>query len=884
MLYSGGSQTTGRMGPVPAAQELKDLLTLERREIESLHRGGALGGQVSSALTDLYDRIILRAYEEAVGRMPAAGRPRLLRDLALVAVGGYGRGDVAPFSDVDLLFLHAPRAHAAVQGLVSALVRDLWDIGLKLSQSVRTPADCVGAARQDLTLRTSLTEARLLLGSPGLFAELQRRSHRLLASSSLNRFIGEALRERAREHQDYYVATVNLLEPNVKKSPGGLRDVHLLRWVALPRYGTRDPAMLRVGGVLAPEDAQTLAGVSEFLARIRNELHYHAGSAQDVLTRDEQVRVARWLGFSTRGPRLDVELFMQHYYRQTTALHDLVMRFVEGARRGSLAGRLVNRLLTRRVDGRFLVDRARVAIDPAAEGESLARADVLVRLCDLARRRGVAVAHETRERVRAAVPSAAVTPEARARFLEFMAEPEGLGFALREMHRIGLLGRFIPAFERARCLMQFNQYHKYTVDEHSIRALEAAVWRAGDAGPIGRAYREIRRKDVLHLAILLHDIGKGFEEDHSEVGRRISEETAADFGLGEQERHALVFLVHRHLLMAHTAFRRDVSDAGTLLQFVRTVGTPESLRMLYVLTAADTEAVAPGSFSGWKESLLTELYLRALEELEGKATAAYGPERAEGVRTRLRQELAREFPPEWLEPQVASMPLAYLLRNEPAAVAAHLRVLRGLDPSGVRVVSAYLRESGLTEYTVFLRDDLTPGIFSKITGVLASERYSIVAAEIVTRADGLVVDAFRGLDLDFAGEPPEERRRDVARQIEEVLLGRRAVEDLFARRGPPPRPAGVAASAGPTQVEIDTASSDGATVIEVFADDRPGLLYLIARTLFELGLSVATARISTRLDQAVDVFYVTDRAGAKVTDEARLAETRRRLLEVLDAR
>jgi [protein-PII] uridylyltransferase len=358
----------------------------------------------------------------------------------------------------------------------------------------------------------------------------------------------------------------------------------------------------------------------------------------------------------------------------------------------------------------------------------------------------------------------------------------------------------------------------------------------------------------------------------------MAEELGAQLGLGEHERHLLVFLVHKHLLMAHTAFRRDLADLDTLLQFARGVSTAEALRMLCVLTAADTEAVAPGSWTGWKEQLLTELYSRAMEELTGEAPVADEKARSDGIRRSLEEKLRGAFPPEWLSGQLAAMPFSYLRATPPETVAAHLRVLRALAPSSVRVESEYLREAGLTQYAVFLRDDLTPGIFSKISGVLAAERFQIVGARIVTRSDGVVIDTFRGMDVDFRGEPPAGRCAAVARRIEDVLLGKATLDGLFPGRGAARRPSGRS-----TQVEIDTATSDRFSIIEVFADDRQGLLYVITRTLFELGLSVSSARISTRLDQVVDAFYVTDRGGAKVTYEARLEEIRRRLVEVIDS-
>jgi [protein-PII] uridylyltransferase len=850
---------------------LKDMLQRERAEIRARHEQGALGGQIATALTDLYDRVIVSFFHGSVEAAPASDRARLLREMALVAVGGYGRGDLAPYSDIDLLFLHAPRPGNAVQDLVQRLVRGFWDTGVKLSQSVRTPSDALSFARRDLPHRTALTEIRLLSGSPALFAELQRGVHRLAASSSLNRFVDQVLEERRKEHQDYF-ATVNLLEPNVKKSPGGLRDVHLLRWIALPRYGTRDPQMLRVGGVLTPQDAGTLGAVTEFLSRIRNELHFRAGAAQDVLTRDEQVRIAKWLGYETQGALLGVERFMMQYHRHTTALHDMVLRFACGARKGTLLRRAVNRLLGKRVEGRYLLDRDSIAVAADVDADTLRRADVLLRLFDLARLHGVPVAHETFERVRREAAACEITPESRRRFLEMMGNPQDLGLLVRDLHRVGLLGRFIPAFEHARCLMQFNQYHKYTVDEHSIRALESATFRLTDKGPVGQAYRELRHKEVLHLALLLHDIGKGYEEDHSEVGRRIAEELSVLLGLGEHERHQLVYLVHKHLVMAHVATRRDISDPATLLQFCRSVGTVETLRMLYLLTVADTDAVAPGSLTSWKESLFTELYARALEALSGEAPMADQAARAAALRAELRGRLKGGLDEAWLSAQLEAMPVGYLSHTASEDVGEHLKALKDLGPDGVKVVARWLAEAKLLQLTVITRESVAPGLFSKIAGALAGARFGIVDAQIVTRADGIVLDTFRVADVDSVGAPAPARLSDLARRVEETLRGTRDPGAVVAV--PPAHPTG-----SPTQVEIDTATSDRFTIVEVFADDRPGLLYTIARTLFELDLSVAAARIATSLDQVADVFYVVDRGGSKVEDPARLERIRKALLE-----
>jgi [protein-PII] uridylyltransferase len=865
---------------VLAHADLRDRLQCRRSEIAALHAGGAPGFEVSAALVSLWDEVVGRLYTRSVEGVPDSERSVVLESLSLVAVGGYGRGDLAPYSDVDLLFLTAPNAPQCVRGLVSQLVRDLWDVGLHLSQSVRSPAECIAFAKSEFAARTALFETRLLAGDPELAAELRTRFQRLVASMSIRKFADEALAERAKEHEDYYSQTVCLLEPNVKKSPGGLRDLHLFRWLTLARDGIADAGPLRSAGI-DPEDAELLGGAGEFLRRIRHELHYRADAAQDVLTREEQLRLAEWMGFQQEASLLPVERFMQHYYRQTLGVHDLLMRTIDRIREGSGFRSLLSRITTYKAAEYILLNRDRVSIDRRAPDGFLLQADNLVHLFDLVRGYGVPVAHATLARIRAKCPDCRVTPAARARFLQCLANPRGLGDFLRYLHRVGLLERLLPPFQHARCLIQFNLLHHYTIDEHCIRAVEAAVRRSDDRGPLGMAYREIRRKDLLHLALLLHDLGKGLGQDHCEVGGRLAEEAAGQLGLPEHDRQLLVFLVHRHLLMAYTALRRDFNDVQTLLQFTRTVATPEVLRMLFVLTAADTEAVAPGEFSAWKESLLTDLYFRAMEELTGEAPVADEDQRADAIRGELQHALADRFDPAWLKEQLEPMPLSYLVNTEPQRVEEHLRALREDPSDGVRVTSDYLRDVELTRYTVFTHDDLTPGLFSKIAGVLASAGFQIIDAQIVTRSDGVVLDTFRGMDLDFTGEPPSERMQEISDRIQAVLLGRQTVEALMARRGQPLNHGRKPGPHDPPQVEIDNESSDRFTIVEVFAEDRLGLLYAITRTLFDLGLSVYSAKISTHYDQIVDAFYVTTRDGQKLTDAAHLDTVQRRLLDAI---
>ncbi len=868
-------------------QDLRDRIRLRREEARALHAGGAPGSQVAAALTDIVDEVVGTLYRCALERLAPRTAADADANLTLVAVGGYGRGDLSPNSDVDLMILYRSIESDPVRAVSSYVLQSLWDVGLQVGHSVRTIAQAVELAREDLTVRTTQFETRLLAGDPGLLEEFRAVFENRVVGRDLNAFLDAVLREREKEYQEYYAPTVLLLEPNVKKSRGGLRDLHVLRWVGRARHACRGLDALHLAGHLGADDARALDEAREFLLRVRHEMHFHAGREQDVLDLDEQVRIAEAFGFEKQGGLLGVERFMHQYYRLTTAVHDLTRRFVERARRtGSLDG-LTRRFRTRRVEGDFLAGPAEVAIAPDRVADVLQDGERVLRLFELARERRLPVAWEARERVRAAGASGwpRITPAVRRRFFAAFARPEGLGAYLRALREVGLLGRLVPAFEKVRCLIQFNKYHKFTVDEHALLAVEAVCARASHPGLLGRVYAEIKRKDLLHLATLLHDLGKGQEEDHSLVGRRIAEQTAADFGLEGHDRDVLAFLVHQHLLMAHIAFRRDLSDPDTVLKFARDVATPEVLQKLYVFTAADTDAVGPGTWTSWKESLLDELYARAMEQLTGQAPTLSEAERIAERERAVRGALAGAVPEDWLAGQLAALPSAYLLGTPAGQIARHLRILRETPPGEVRVTSHFESGNGITEYTVFTVDSIAPGLFSRIAGALAACGMEIVGAQIHTGRDGRVIDAFQVVDPDYRAAPPPERRARVAGAIRDVLTGARDAEALFAQgmRFTSGSEARAGRHAAPTQVETDVETSDRATIVEVFTEDRRGLLYILTRTMFELGLSVTAARISTRLDQVADVFYVTDRAGAKIADEARLAEIRARLLAAIEA-
>jgi [protein-PII] uridylyltransferase len=859
------------------AMDIQNSALAERREI--IHQrllDGASGAEVMDALTELVDGLIVARYRNGLRQLGEAAEIVASQACCLVALGGYGRRELAPHSDIDLMVLFKPDAKEMIPDLVKTVLHPLWDAGFQVGHSVRTIQECLDLAAEDLTIRTSMMEARFLAGSAQFFQEFHDRYARRIVGKSVDRFIDQKLEERRREYEKFG-ETVYLLEPNVKKSKGGLRDLHVLQWIGMARYRAATVRELADRGVLSRQDYRAVTEAREFLWRVRALMHVHAGSAQEILTFDEQVWLAQRFGYQDRPHLLAVEQFMQVYYRHTMGLHERMMRFVKRCRTVSLWSRLARLLPAPRLERHFVAQGNVLTVPLKERTRVLDSPALLLALFDAARARALEIEptllEDIHRHVEALPASAFDARDVSAKFVKILAGPR-TARTLDAMHRAHLLERLIPAFTTVRGLMQFNQYHKYTVDEHSLLAVAKAEAFEQESGVIGQVYREIPRKDLLHLAVLLHDLGKGREEDHSEVGRRLAEETAARLGFNEQDTRVLAFLVHRHLLMAHTAFRRDPYDGNVLLTFAREVGTPAVLKKFLVLTAADIAAVGPGVLTKWKESLLIELYERTMPEVSGEKDTTWGHERVAQLTREVVARMPEQSDAVWVQAQLEQFPVRYLHGTTPDRIAGHLAAIRRLSARDVRVESAFNETLGTCDYAVITRNGVIPGIFSKISGVLAAMGLHILDAQIVTRHDDVIVDTFQVSDPDYAGVPPAERREHVGRAIRSVLLGEEIVEQLMERSRRLSHQRRLPAGRQSTDVQVDNETSDRATIIDVFAEDRQGLLYVITRAIFTLGLSVQSARISTRLDQVADVFYVTDAKGAKVTDPARLEAIR----------
>jgi [protein-PII] uridylyltransferase len=864
---TAGSQFSFEMPPPHRAVVARAAsgVTEARERMAAQNAAGSPGTQVGTLASDLIEMIVLDVYHTIVEALPSDAADFVRREVAVVAHGGFGRREMAPYSDVDLMLLYERDPHGVVPGVARQLLQDLFDAGLDVGQSVRTVPEAIRLAEQDATVFSTLIESRVIAG-PSRLGERLRSRLLVLVERQRKRLLLH-LDEARGEERDRHGRSASLLQPNVKRSPGGLRDMQLVRWLGFIGWGETTFSGLVSRNVLSAADADSLREARSFLLGVRIDLHLHAGRSNDELSRDEQARIASERGLESTEGLLAVERFMRDYCGVTQG----VMRILAHVRRQMGPApwwrKLEARVLGHDVDRVFYVGPRSIGIWPAAFDQAVGSLASVMTLVELSMRHDRPIDEEAWEAVRAASASteAVALPDGAScqRFLQLFHQTTRLADALRSMHRVGLLERFVPAFEHARGLLQFNNYHKYTVDEHCLHTVERGIELADDPGWLGQVWRGIRRRRPLLLALLLHDIGKGRPGDHSEVGAVLAREAARALGLPDDEVEIVELLVAKHLLMSHLAFRRNVGDPSLVVGFARDVESPEVLRMLTLLTVADVSAVGPGAWTGWKADLLSDLYERTLSCLDGESPLRLADQR----RAELQHLLDEQAVGEPVLRLARLLTPSYLQATEPQQILDELQQVVAIPPGELLVLTRWHPDTSTVGLTFAARKPIVRGVFHRVTGALSSLRLAVLSADIHSFDDEVVIDHFVAQDPDSVGEPPPRRMREIAAAIESVIRsgGRPSFPTVYAEASQ----TAALEDKFPPRVRIDNASSDTTTIIEVFAHDRVGLLYSIARAIYEVGLSVEAAKIGTYLDQVVDAFHVTEQGGGKVNDPER---------------
>ncbi len=886
----GAASPAGRKAVLELLREVLEngRLIIRRRLEQDGH-----GTHAAERLAALADTIIEALFDFATAHVFPASNPSAAERLALVAVGGYGRGTLAPFSDLDLLFLFPWKQTAWSESVTEYILYMLWDLRLKVGHGTRTVNEALKAARDDMTFRTALLEARPIAGDATLFEELQSRFMNEIVAGSARAFIAAKLAERDERHarvgQSRY-----LVEPQVKEGKGGQRDLQTLFWIAKYYYRVSANEALVEAGLLSRKEYALFKRCADFLWAVRCHMHFISGRAEERLSFDLQPDLARRLGYQMHPGLQAAERFMKHYFLVAKDVGDLT-RIVcaELEEREAKSTPRFNRLFRgirsrrRAIKGStdFLADHGRINVvgddvferDPvnlirifheAGRSELPFHPDALRLITKSLKRIDRKVQHDA---------------EANRLFLEILCDPKHADTVLRNMNEAGVLGRFIPDFGKIVAMMQFNMYHHYTVDEHLIRAIgilgAIRTGRLVEDHPLsGKILPSLKDLTVLTVALFLHDIAKGRPEDHSIAGAKVARRLCPRFGLSANQTELVAWLVEEHLTMSRIAQSRDLADRRTILDFANIVQSMERLRLLLVLTVCDIRAVGPGVWNGWKGQLLRSLYYETEPILTGGFSAGSQTTRLAAARTALAERL-KDWPEKERERYLDLHYPAYWLRVDEDRQARHAAFVRDADANKLRLAFEIrpMTFEAATELTVLAPDH--PRLLSVIAGACAACDASIVDAQIFTTADGRALDTViisRAFDKD---DDEERRGKRIAKIIEQALEGRIRLNDALA--GKRQKSSRREAFQIEPQVRLDNELSDRFTVIDVECLDRNGLLYDLTHTISELNLDIASAHIATFGERVVDTFYVTDLVGHKLVAKTRQSRVRRKLLDAI---
>jgi [protein-PII] uridylyltransferase len=856
--------------------------------LKERHFAGASGGEIVRELTEHADRLVAALFRHADAEH---GRrmPRLHGQLTVIARGGYGRGELNPCSDIDLLFLNSWKPGPYCEIVAEIILHALWDAGLTVGHAVRNIRESQAMANVDFKEKTALLDTRFVAGDEALYAEFRS----MLASQVINRGQQKFFRaklEESRARHARYGDSVYLLEPQIKEGEGGLRDLHTAMWVAKVKYKAATLDELAQRAIVSPQELSQVLGAREFLWRVRNSLHYLSGRHFDQLTFEYQDRIAPLLGIQADDGLSPSQALMRRYYMHANTIHmfaeSFIARVIDETRPAAV---YYGRSFSRQIRPGVFIQRELLTV-AAADFFRRDPLNLVTIFADCQRHR-VDLAGSTYQLVRDCLgmidDSARNDPRIGRAFYEILQGKTGVARTLELMHRSGVLGALIPEFGRLYARPLQDLYHIYTVDRHSLAAVrELEDLRAGryreQNSLLTEVARDLQCTAVVYLALLLHDIGKGHGSHHHERSAELAAAIARRIGLDSEKSELVVFLVRNHLLMSQIIHKRDLQDERTVSEFTRAVGSIERLKALYVLTYADMKAVAPNVYNNWRDSLLSELYMRTLHELEHGDHEAVDPERSMASAKQAARELLEGSEPGAVESFLERMPERYFLGVGEHDIPLHFELLSSLGNDVLKCRHRHFSPLQFTEFSVVTRDQ--PGLFSKIAGVLTANNLNILSARIMTTRDGLALDVFRVSHLQ-GGAPlalDEERWNRVENQLLDVLAGRRDVEALVSEaRKLPLWQQKKHAPRFPTEVTIDNRASETLTVIDVFTQDRIGLLYTITHLLYKLGIRIHLARISTYADRALDVFYVSDQAGNKLTDPVQMDEIRLQLLALL---
>ena len=896
----------GDAAPASSAARLAILSRLKvvvkdaRKDCEQFLLDRGSGYACAERLSAFQDALIQAITDFAVERIYVVENPTDSERMAISAVGGYGRGTLAPGSDIDLLFVLPYKQTPWGESVVEYVLYILWDLGFKVGHATRTVDETLRRARGDMTIRTALLETRMIWGTAALFEDLESRFDNEVVSGTAREFVEAKLAER-----DARIAKAGgsryLVEPNIKEGKGGLRDLNTLFWIAKYVYQVRNRNLLVKNGVFSRSEYRQFKKAEDFLWSVRCHLHFLTNRPEERLSFDVQREIAHRLGYTNRSGMMSVERFMKHYFLTAKSVGDLTGIICAELEENEVKSRpSLNRFMagfpsvglrrrkTLKSTDDFVLDKGRLI----HTHEDVFKNDPvnLIRMFHIASDTNCPIhpdcAAKARRQLKLLTASVRDDKEANRLFLAILCNKANNDVILRRMNETGVLGKFVPDFGKVVAMMQFNMYHHYTVDEHLIRTIGAlaSIDRGTSADELPLASKLIptlRDKSVLYVALFLHDIAKGRPEDHSIAGAKIARKLCPRLGLSEQQTETVVWLVEEHLTMSMIAQSRDLADRRTIVDFAAVVQSLERMKLLLILTVCDIRGVGPGVWNGWKGQLLRTLYYETEPYLTGGHSLSSREHRVEAAKQELAETLV-DWRASEKENYLNKHYPAYWIRVDLETKRLHAEFIRSFDASLKHVATDVIPHSfeAVTELTVYAIDH--PRLLSVIAGTCAAASANIVDAQVYTTADGYALDTIT-ISREFQDDHDEVRRaRRITDLIEKVLKGEEKLPELVAKHDVRERKNKLKAFSLKPDVNVTNDLSDRFTVIEVSGLDRPGLLFDLTRGLNDLNLDISSAHVATFGERAVDVFYVTDLIGEKITLKGRRGRIERRLLEALD--
>jgi [protein-PII] uridylyltransferase len=810
--------------------------------------------------SEMMDGIVRKTFQKAQSQTPSLS-------VCLMAVGGYGRAELAPHSDIDLLLLYSASKKEDLPPLVEKTLYPLWDLGLDVSCSSRSINECLKMAQSDLHIKTSLIDGRYLDGEYEFFRNLYDLFMKKVLHRKVRKFAEGLAKDLSLRHQKYEDPAY-VLEPNIKEEEGGLRDFQIGRWTIRAKYKTD-----RWDSILFPDHSRMLDKSIQFLWGVRNQLHLLSGRRQDDFTFELQEKIAPTLGFphSTKG----IEEMMRQYHLSTQRISNFVHDILERALyEPSLFKKTFFFFQRKKIDENFGMTYGEIhLLNPMIFKKDSTQ---LMTLFEHYQTYQAKMDFRIEEAVMEVLPFIddrfRASEKVNQTFLSILKKGDGVEILLRKMHELGFLSHFIPEFSEIEGKVHYDLYHVHPVDIHSILAVEELrKLRDGhyqkDYPLLTSLIREVEKPEILFLATLLHDIGKGMEGDHSLTGAQIVKAIGERLGLSVEDRDLIGFLVKYHLLMVETAFRRDLHDEQVILRFANEIKNINQLKMLYLLTFADIKAVGPEAWTSWKNTLLVELFLKTSHFFERDAITGPFLKRDEMIK-KLRESLSAEIISEYAE----HLPDRYLSCYSMEEIVHHIEMARSVEKEFL-LVEWEIEKEAHAKVTVCTKDRY--GLFSKMTGSMFLNRLNILEAQIHTWENGFALDTFWVEDVT---KDIERRLQQFRKDLKEILSGNVPLKDFLSKRNESngikqkviPRVSG--------EVKINNQDSDFYTIVEVIGEDRLGILYEVTQALTDHGCDIHFARISTLGNRIVDVFYIQDEWGEKIVERQKIEHLEQTLL------